>query len=103
MGAGLTCLPINKASTAAAQFAAESRNAKQFEAAVTSKKLVPRVAEVRPNDYTIIGLGSARSLIKWVYENKKGNVSEPTNLGDKFVVALIAETKEVLPNKFQDQ
>lgn len=85
---------ISAASTAAAQFAAESRNAKQFETAVTSKKLVPRVAEVRPNDYTIIGLGSARSLIKWVYENKTGNVSEPTNLGDKFVVALIAEAKE---------
>ena len=85
---------ISAASTAAAQFAAESRNAKQFEAAVTSKKLVPRVAEVRPNDYTIIGLGSARSLIKWVYENKVGNVSEPTNLGDKFIVALIAESKE---------
>lgn len=85
---------ISTASTAAAQFAAESRNAKQFDATVVSKKLVPRVAEVRPNDYSIIGLGSARSLIKWVYENKVGNVSEPTNLGDKFIVALIAEAKE---------
>ncbi len=84
----------NSASTAAAQFAAESRNAKQFEAATAKKKLSPRIAEIKPNDYSILGIGSARSLIKWVYENKVGNVSEPTSLGDKFIVALIAEEKE---------
>jgi peptidyl-prolyl cis-trans isomerase D len=39
---------ISTASTAAAQFAAEARNAKQFEEAITKKKLVPRVAEIRP-------------------------------------------------------
>lgn len=82
------------ASTAAAQFAAESRNAKQFEASTTKKKISPRIAEVKPTDYSIVGIGSARSLIKWVYDNKVGNVSEPTSLGDKFIVALIAEEKK---------
>lgn len=85
---------VTAASTAAAQFAAESRNAKQFETAARNKKLSPRIADVKPNDYTIVGIGSARSLVKWIYENKKGNVSEPTNLGDKFIVALIAEERE---------
>ncbi len=85
---------ISAASTAAAHFAAEARNAKQFEETITKKKLVPRVAEIRPSDYSIIGLGGARNLVKWVYENKVGNVSEPTTLGDKVVVALIAEEKE---------
>jgi peptidyl-prolyl cis-trans isomerase D len=90
---------ISTASTSAAQFAAEARNAKQFDETVTKKKLVPRIAELRPTDYSIIGLGSARNLVKWVYENKVGNVSEPTTLGDKVVVALIAEEKEEgLPN-----
>ncbi len=90
---------ISTASTSAAQFAAEARNAKQFEEAVTKKKLVPRIAELRPTDYSVIGLGSARNLVKWVYENKVGNVSEPTTLGDKVVVALVAEEKEEgLPN-----
>lgn len=84
----------NAASTAAAQFAAESRNAKQFDEAVTKKKLSPRIAELKPNDYSIIGVGSARSLVKWVFENKVGHVSEPTSLGDKFIVALISEEKE---------
>jgi peptidyl-prolyl cis-trans isomerase D len=90
---------ISAASTAAAQFAAEARNTKQFEEGTTKMKLVPRVAEVRPTDYSIIGLGGARNLIKWIYENKVGNVSEPTTLGDKVIVALIAEEKEEgLPN-----
>jgi len=82
------------ASTAAAQFAAESRNAKQFETSARNKKLSPRIAEVKPNDYSIIGIGGSRSLIKWIYENKVGNVSEPTSVADKFIVALIAEEKE---------
>jgi peptidyl-prolyl cis-trans isomerase D len=85
---------ISTASTAAAQFAAEARNAKQFDETTTKKKLIPRIAELKPTDYSIIGLGGARNLVKWVYENKVGNVSEPTTLGDKVVVALIAEEKE---------
>ncbi|MBP6687216.1 MAG: SurA N-terminal domain-containing protein, partial [Lacibacter sp.] len=74
---------ISTASTAAAQFAAEARNAKQFDETTTKKKLIPRIAELKPTDYSIIGLGGARNLVKWVYENKVGNVSEPTTLGDK--------------------
>jgi peptidyl-prolyl cis-trans isomerase D len=85
---------ISIANAAAAQFAAEARNAKQFDEAVTKKKLVPRIAELRPTDYSVIGLGGARNLVKWVYENEVGNVSEPTTLGDKVVVALIADEKE---------
>lgn len=84
---------INSASTAAAQFAVEARNAKQFEAAVTQKKLVPRIADVRPNDYSIIGLGGARTLVRWIYDNETGDVSEPTTLGDKVIVALITEER----------
>ncbi|MFT3846166.1 MAG: SurA N-terminal domain-containing protein [Lacibacter sp.] len=84
----------NTASTAAAQFAAESRSSKQFEESLRKKKLSPRIAEVKPGDYTIMGVGSARSLVKWIYENKVGSVSEPTSIGNEFIVALITEEKE---------
>ncbi len=33
-------------------------------------------------------------MIKWIFENDKGAVSEPEDLGDKFVVALITDIKE---------
>ena len=93
---------ISTASTAATQFASESRDAKSFDANARNKKLATRIAEVKPNDYTIIGVGAARRLIKWAYENKVGNVSEPENIADKYVVALIAEEKEEGTPKAKD-
>jgi peptidyl-prolyl cis-trans isomerase D len=41
-----------------------------------------------------MGLGNARRLVKWIYENKVGTVSEPENLGDKYIVAIVSEEKE---------
>ncbi|HEX4958448.1 MAG TPA: peptidylprolyl isomerase [Lacibacter sp.] len=93
---------INSASTAATQFASESRDAKSFEANARTKKLATRIAEVKPNDYTILGVGAARRLIKWAYENKVGDVSEPENIGDKYVVAMVAEEKEEGTPKAKD-
>lgn len=83
----------NNASTAATQFASESRDVKTFDANAQKKKLSARIAEVKPNDYSITGLGAARRLIKWAYENKVGTVSEPESIGDKYIVAVIAEEK----------
>jgi len=85
---------INDASTAATQFASESRDLKSFDATVRKKGLSPRIAEVKTTDYTIVGIGSSRRLIKWAFENKVGTVSEPESIGDKFVVAAITEDKE---------
>ncbi len=90
---------INDASTAATQFASESRDLKSFDATVRKKGLSPRIAEVKTTDYTIVGIGSSRRLIKWAFENKVGTVSEPESIGDKFVVAAITEDKpEGLPS-----
>lgn len=85
---------INTASTAAIQFSTESRDQKSFDKNIESKKLTPRLADVRANEYNITGLGNARRLIKWIFENENGAVSEPEDLGDKFVVALITDIKE---------
>lgn len=85
---------INAANTTATQFASESRDASNFEKNVRKYKLTPRVAEVKPTEYSIPGIGSARRLVKWIYQNDKGAVSEPESFGDKFIVALITEVRE---------
>jgi peptidyl-prolyl cis-trans isomerase D len=85
---------INSASTAAVQFSSVSRDLKSFEKNCDAKKITPRLADVRPNEFSISGLGNARRLIKWVYENDKGSVSEPESIGDKYIVAVIKEIKE---------
>lgn len=85
---------INAASTAATQFASISRDAKNFEKNARNKGLAPRVAEVKRNDNSITGVGSARRLIRWAFEKELGDVSEPESFGDKFIVAMVAEVKE---------
>lgn len=81
---------INTANSAAAQFAATSRNKKQFDNNALKQKLpVLSSADLKQNDFQVPGLGESRQFIRWIYENKTGDVSEPYEIGDKYVVAEI--------------
>ncbi len=81
---------INTANSAAAQFAANSRNKKQFDNNALKQKLpVLSSADLKQNDFQVPGLGESRQFIRWIYENKTGDVSEPYEIGDKYVVAEI--------------
>ena len=44
---------------------------------------------VKENDYMVGQLQDARPLVRWVFEAGKGDVSEPFNIGDQFVVATV--------------
>lgn len=80
----------NNASNAAAAFASKSHSAKEFNDNAAKEKLTVLPAmEFKKMDYQVQGLGESRELIKWAYENNAGAVSEPMNIGDKYVVALI--------------
>lgn len=79
----------------ASEFAGKNNTEELFQKAVLDNKLNKRVVgSIKENDKTIPGLESPKSLIRWVYENDKGTVSEPMELGNKFVVAVIADVKE---------
>lgn len=81
------------ASTTAVQFASTSKNQKSFDETVSKMKLSKSNADnIRGLDYTA-GTLSSRSLVRWVFENKVGAVSEPFDLKDQYVVAII--TNEV--------
>ncbi|HXO76167.1 MAG TPA: peptidyl-prolyl cis-trans isomerase, partial [Puia sp.] len=80
------------ASGLASQFAAESRDAKAFDANVEKGHLQKLLApDVAPAEYSIPAIGPNRQLVKWIYEAETGNVSEPFPVGDKYVVALLTE------------
>ncbi len=86
---------INTSSTAAGQFAATSRDRKAFEQNAKKSGLVPMIAtDIKENDFSLNGVGENRSLVRWIYENKVGAVSEPFDLGDKYVVAMITSIDE---------
>ena len=74
------------------QFAGENRDPKAFDQAIQKngyqKLLAP---DIQPSEFSIPGLGANRSLVRWIYEGKVGDVSEPFPIGDKYVVAEITE------------
>ena len=82
---------INAASTAASNFSANSRDYAAFTA--NAKKLgktpVPS-QDIHKNDYSISAVdGENRDFIKWIYSNKVGDVSDPVELGDQYMVAVV--------------
>jgi peptidyl-prolyl cis-trans isomerase D len=90
---------ITQASGMAAQFAAESRNLKDFDANATKRNLNKVPAELKPNDFMIMGLGEARELIRWVFNDaERGAISEhPYMVGDKYVVPAVTAEFEKGP------
>ena len=79
----------------ASDFSGKNRTEESFQKAVIDQKLNKRIAEnIKENDRNIAGIESPKSLIKWMYENKKGTVSDPLEFGDKYVVAVITDVRE---------
>ena len=81
---------IGVASAAAAAFASASKDIKSFnqEAVKLNKQTFP-AAGIKSMDYEIPGLGESRTLVRWIYENDINSVSEPTEIGDSYYVAII--------------
>ncbi len=81
---------INAASTAAAQFAAASKDVKSFnENAVKAAKQVLPATGIKANDFEIQGVGPSRQMVRWVYEKSVNDVSEPFEIEDNYMVAVI--------------
>lgn len=82
---------INFASAQATKLSGEARDAKTLEANIAKNGLkkidIPTL--IKENDYQLGGLQDARQLIKWAFEAKQGDVSEPFNIQDQFVVAVL--------------
>ncbi|MFN3665054.1 MAG: peptidylprolyl isomerase [Sediminibacterium sp.] len=83
---------ISAANTAASQFAATAKKgSKEFaSAALKSNVNILTAADIKQNDFNINGVGQTRSLVRWVYENKTGAVSEPVEVGDRYIVAIVS-------------
>ena len=86
----------NNASGMASQFSGQSRTLKAFDenaAKNPSLQKIP-VDNITPAGSEIPGLGFNRQLVKWIYESKVGDVSEPFTVDDKYVVAAVTEINE---------
>jgi peptidyl-prolyl cis-trans isomerase D len=82
---------ISAASTAAAQFAVSSKDAKRFNAnAQKENRPVTTANEIKQNDFAVAGIGLNRPLVRWVYEHGVGDVSEPMEINDRYIVAIVS-------------
>jgi peptidyl-prolyl cis-trans isomerase D len=81
---------IGIASAAAAAFASASKDLKSFnqEAVKLNKQPFP-ASGIKSMDYDIPGIGESRNLVRWIYEKNVNAVSEPTEVGDSYFVAII--------------
>ena len=87
---------IGVASAAAAAFASASKDVKTFnqEAIKLNKQTFP-ASGIKSMDYEIAGIGESRSLVRWVFEKDLNAVSEPTEVGDSYFVAIITGEEKV--------
>ncbi|MDO6433347.1 SurA N-terminal domain-containing protein [Flavitalea sp. BT771] len=76
----------------ASQFAGENHDPKAFDQAIQKNNYQKLLApDIQPSEFSIPGVGASRSLVRWIYEGKLGDVSEPFPVGDKYIVAEITE------------
>ena len=92
---------INAANAAATKLSGQARDKQSFDKYVAQNGLKsfssPDV--VKENDFQMGTLQEARQIIKWAFDAKEGDVSEPFSLKDEFVVATVdRKVKEGVPD-----
>ncbi len=92
---------VNNASMKATRLSGENRDTKSLAAYVTKNGIqkidVPTM--ITQNEYRLGLLQDARQLIRWAFEAKAGDVSEPFSIEDQFVVAAVTKVQtEGLPD-----
>ena len=66
----------------------------KFNAAASEFAMVPRVARVTNNDRQIAGMGDdSRSIVRWAFDAKVGQVSEIYTVDRNYVVAIVTEQR----------
>jgi peptidyl-prolyl cis-trans isomerase D len=72
----------------------ENTTYEAFNKAIASQKLAKQYASIGESDRAIMGLESPRPVIRWAYNAKEKAISEPLDLGKKYVVAALVLIKE---------
>ncbi|MBS1588006.1 MAG: peptidylprolyl isomerase [Bacteroidetes bacterium] len=77
------------------EFAGKNTTGKAFDEAVKKQGLNKLQAQnIKLNDFVMQGLGSARDIIRWMYEAKVGDVSPVFNLDGRYVIARLTNIQE---------
>lgn len=92
---------INNANTEAIKLSGYAKDEKSFNDYVAKNglKKVDVPLAIKENDYQVGQLQDARPIVKWAFDAKEGQVSEPFSIKEDFVVAIVDKRlKEGLPD-----
>lgn len=79
----------------ATEFAGKNNNAKAFDEAVKTAKVDKKLGDnVKVSDFAVPGLGSAREVVRWMYDAKEGDVSGVFQMEGRYVVAKLTAINE---------
>ena len=92
---------INNANAAANKLSGQARDKQAFDKYVAQNGLkeVDVPMPIKENDFQLGGLQDARQVVKWAFDAKEGEVSEPFSIKDDFIVAVVdRKIKEGTPD-----
>ncbi len=92
---------INAANTAAIKLSGIAKDEKSFNEYAAKnglkKVVVPNV--VKENDFQLGSLPDARAIIRWAFDAKEGQVSDPFSVKDDYIVAIVdKKIREGIPD-----
>ncbi|MEO8719596.1 MAG: SurA N-terminal domain-containing protein [Ginsengibacter sp.] len=82
---------INSANTAAIKLSGSATDVKSFNDYVAKNglKKIDVPTELKENDYQLGNLEDARTIVKWAFDAKEGQVSDPFAVKDDYIVAVV--------------
>ena len=82
---------VGEANNKAVSFAASCKSGKDFQLNAQKLGYAAMPAEnIKENDFNVQGIeGACRSIIRWIFENKMGDISEPIQINNNIYVVLI--------------
>lgn len=79
----------------ATEFAGKNNTAKAFDETVKKEKIDKKLGDnVKVSDFSVPGLGSAREVVRWMYESKEGDISGVFQMQGRYVVAKLTAINE---------
>jgi peptidyl-prolyl cis-trans isomerase D len=86
---------LNSTNLKASEFAGKYNTGELFDKGIEEQKLNKRLADnIKEGDKQVPGLENPKELIRWMYQAKKGDISQTYQFGNRFIVAKLSDTKE---------
>jgi peptidyl-prolyl cis-trans isomerase D len=86
---------LNDINLKASEFAGKYNTGELFDKGLEEQKLNKRLADnIKEGDKQVPGLDNPKELVRWIYQAKKGDISQAYQFGNRFIVAKLSATKE---------